>query len=96
MNKNLHVRDFDGTLHEVLVSRAKRQGLSLSEYLRRELVRLASNPSIDEVMERLINLPRPNIPREVIEQAREEARAERDGRFDERYGFSEPTHPIEK
>lgn len=96
MGKHIHIRNFDSDLHQVLVDRAKRKGLSLSEYLRQELTRLASNRSIDEVMHRLINLPRPNIPREVIQKAVQEARAEREAELNERYGFFEQTRPLEK
>ncbi len=96
MGTHIHIRDFDSDLHQVLVGRAKRKGLSLSEYLRQELSRLASNPSIDEVMERLINLPRPNIPRDVVQKAVQEARSEREAELDERYGFYEAPRPYQK
>jgi hypothetical protein len=96
MGKHIHIRDFDSDLHQVLVDRAKRRGLSLSEYLRQELTRLASNPSIDEIMDRLANVPRPNIPREVLQKAMQESRAEREAELDERYGLFETSRPIEK
>jgi hypothetical protein len=96
MGKHIHIRDFDSDLHQVLVDRAKRRGLSLSEYLRQELARLASNPSIDEIMDRLANVPRPNIPREVLQKAMQESRAEREAELDERYSFFESSRPIEK
>ncbi|MDE2385727.1 MAG: hypothetical protein KGO53_14015 [Alphaproteobacteria bacterium] len=53
MNKHIHIRDFDGAAHRKLAERARKQGLSLSSYLRFELARLADRPSMDDVLNRL-------------------------------------------
>jgi hypothetical protein len=49
MNKHIHIRDFDGPSHSKLAERARKQGMSLSEYLRIELAKLANRPTIGEL-----------------------------------------------
>lgn len=48
MAKTVQVRDVPDDVHEVLRVRAARAGISLSEYLRREVSLLARRPSMDE------------------------------------------------
>jgi hypothetical protein len=96
MGTHIHIRDFDSSLHEVLVNRARQRGLSLSEFLRKELTQLASKPSVEEILQRLENFPRPSIPQEVLQRAWEEARNERDAKFEDIYGFSEAPTAIKK
>lgn len=57
MNKQIHVRDFKGTAYVKLVKRAKSEGLSLSQYLRKELELLAEKPTFSEVMAELDKNP---------------------------------------
>lgn len=96
MGKHIQIRDFDSDLHDVLVSRAKQKNISLSEFLRKELAQLASKPSVEEILQRLENLPRPNISKEILRKSWEEARAERESKFDDLYGFAESDQPIKK
>ncbi len=49
MNKHIHIRDFDGTSHGKLAENARLQGMSLSEYLRRELAKIANRPTMAEL-----------------------------------------------
>lgn len=53
MNKQIHVRDFDGASYGKLAERARKQGMSLSQYLRIELAELANRPTMEELGERL-------------------------------------------
>ena len=54
MNKHIQIRDFDGTSHARLVERATSKGLSLSEFLRQELMVIAQKkPSMHEFFEQL-------------------------------------------
>jgi plasmid stability protein len=53
MGKLVQVRDVPEDVHRTLKARAAQAGMSLSEYLRAELVRLASLPSPEEVLARL-------------------------------------------
>lgn len=53
MARIIQIRDVPDDVHEVLAARARLQGMSLSEYLRAELARLAARPSVDEWLLRL-------------------------------------------
>jgi hypothetical protein len=53
MNKHIHIRDFDGPSHSKLAERARKQGMSLSEYLRFELAKIANRPNVAELGENL-------------------------------------------
>jgi antitoxin FitA len=44
-------------LHRKLKARAAQAGMSLSDYLRAEIERLAALPSMEEMLERLRQLP---------------------------------------
>ncbi len=76
MPKMIQIRHVPDALHRQLKQRAAGAGMTLSDYLRRELEQLAAQPTWDEVMERL----------EALEPVRSErssaelVRAERDGR----------------
>lgn len=50
---NLLVRDVPETVHAVLQQRAARRGQSLQQYLVAELERMASKPSLQEVLARI-------------------------------------------
>lgn len=49
---NVQVRDVPDDVHHALRSRAAALGISLSEYLRDELARLASRPPVVDVLTR--------------------------------------------
>lgn len=53
MARIIQIRDVPDDVHEVLAARARLQGMSLSEYLRAELARVAARPSVDEWLLRL-------------------------------------------
>jgi antitoxin FitA len=53
MNKHIQIRDVDAKVHRKLAQRASDQGLSLTEYLRKELSQIAERPSQSEVFGRL-------------------------------------------
>lgn len=53
MARIIQVRDVADDVHGVLTARARAQGMSLSEYLRGELARMAARPSVDEWLARL-------------------------------------------
>ncbi|MGP9680743.1 FitA-like ribbon-helix-helix domain-containing protein [Brachybacterium sp. AOP3-A1-3] len=73
----LQVRDVRPETAEVLKRRAASRGVSLSEYLRAELDRLASVPSRSEVLARISARSTPELTLAIDELAR--ARAERSG-----------------
>ena len=50
---NILVRDLPDDVHAALSRRAKRKGQSLQQYLSHELTRLADQPSISELLDRI-------------------------------------------
>ncbi|MGP8246389.1 MAG: FitA-like ribbon-helix-helix domain-containing protein [Bryobacteraceae bacterium] len=52
MSKMIQVRDVPDHVHRTLKSRAAREGMSLSDFLKRELARSAERPTIEEWLER--------------------------------------------
>jgi plasmid stability protein len=53
MSKTLQVRNVPEAVHRTLKARAASEGLSLSDYVLRELERMARRPSRSEMYERL-------------------------------------------
>jgi antitoxin FitA len=52
MGRNIQVRDVPDDVHRVLASRAAAAGLSLTAYLRAELIRVAERPPVADVLAR--------------------------------------------
>jgi hypothetical protein len=52
MSKMIQVRDVPDHVHGTLKSRAAREGMSLSDFLKRELALVAERPTIEEWLER--------------------------------------------
>jgi plasmid stability protein len=52
MSKMVQIRDVPDQVHSVLKSRAAREGMSLSDFLKRELERSAERPSVLEWLDR--------------------------------------------
>ncbi len=48
----IQVRDVPGHVHGILKSRAAREGMSLSDFIKRELERAAERPTMREWLER--------------------------------------------
>jgi antitoxin FitA len=71
--KTIQVRDVPDDVHHRLVIRAAEERRSLSEFIRLELVRLAQQPTLSEILQRLERRPVLNTP----ETAAEAIRAER-------------------
>jgi plasmid stability protein len=72
----VQIRNVPSDLHRKLKARAAMEGMSLSEYLLREIRHVAERPTLEEMRQRLSELPpvKPRIsPAEII-------RAERDRR----------------
>ena len=53
MSKAIQIRNVSEELHRTLKSRAALAGMSLSDYLARELRRIAERPSDEELLRRL-------------------------------------------
>ena len=52
MSKMIQVRDVPEKLHGTLKARAAREGMSLSDFLKKELTRIAERPTMAEWLER--------------------------------------------
>ena len=53
MSKMIQVRDVPEHVHSTLKSRAAREGMSLSDFLKKELARAAERPTMQEWLERV-------------------------------------------
>jgi plasmid stability protein len=53
MPKMIQIRHVPDEVHRVLKMRAAQEGMSLSDYLRREVTRIAEKPTLEEVLERI-------------------------------------------
>jgi plasmid stability protein len=52
MSKMIQVRDVPDAVHGTLKARAAREGMSLSDFLKRELERVAERPTMREWLDR--------------------------------------------
>jgi antitoxin FitA len=77
--KNVQIRNLDDATYDKLRARAAADGLSLSQYLRRELDHLASLATMAEILERADRWRATGggIPGDVLAAAHEVDRAER-------------------
>jgi len=76
MSKMIQIRHVPAALHRTLKARAALAGMTLSDYLRRELEQSASRLTVAELRERLAQLE----PVAVRERPVQAVRAERDRR----------------
>ena len=52
MSKMVQIRDVPDDVHRTLKARAAREGMSLSDFIKRELARTTERPSMQEWLER--------------------------------------------
>jgi plasmid stability protein len=76
MSKMIQVRNVPDALHRTLKARAAMAGMSLSDYLLRELREVAALPTLSEFQQRLARRKPVNLPGSAAELIR----AERDSR----------------
>jgi plasmid stability protein len=75
MPKMIQIRDVPESLHGALKSRAAREGMSLSEFIKRELERVAARPAMREWLERTQGakpIPTKRTAAQVIRELRDE------------------------
>lgn len=75
MPKMIQIRNVPDEVHREVKARAARAGMSLSDYLLREVERVVSLPPVEEVLARIAALPET----ELSESPAEAVRAEREG-----------------
>ena len=67
MPRTVQIRDLDDAVYDAIAKRAADVGLSVPELLRREVVRLAARPSVDEWLERTRRRPAMRRSRDTLE-----------------------------
>ena len=85
MPKNVQIRNVNDSTYATLRKRAEANDLSLTQYLRRELDRLAmEQPTMAEWLDKADEFRHRygGLSAQVVEEAFEAGRAERDSRFD--------------
>lgn len=75
MSKMVQIRNMPDPIHRVLKSRAATEGMSLSDYLLRELTRVAKRPTIEELMERMDKRHPVSVPVNAAKLIREDREA---------------------
>jgi antitoxin FitA len=74
MSKMVQIRDVPEEVHRILKARAAREGMSLSDFIKRELARTAERPSMREWLERTQqakSIPAKVSPAQVIRDLRD-------------------------
>lgn len=68
MSRMIQIRNVPDEVHRKLRIRAIKEGVTLSELLAREARRLAEQPTLEEMRERLLSRPRfkPTVPPAVV------------------------------
>lgn len=72
MSKMIQLRNVPDTIHKALKVRAADEGLSLSDFLTREVTKVAERPSRAEILRRLEARPIAKFKRSPTEYLREE------------------------
>jgi len=72
--KAIQIRDVPDDVHAVLRVRAEKAGMSMSEYLRSELISITAKPTMDELFARIQSRPPSNVSLQTIVDIIREAR----------------------
>lgn len=75
MSKMIQVRDVPDSVHGTLKARAAREGMSLSDFIKRELERVAERPTMQEWLDRTREakrIPSGRTAAQVIRELRDE------------------------
>ena len=72
MPKAIQIRDVPDDVHAVIRARAAAAGMSMSEYLRSELIDMAARPTVDEWLARIASRPPAGVAtQEIVDTIRE-------------------------
>jgi plasmid stability protein len=72
MSKMIQIRNVPDDVHRVFKVRAAQAGMSLSDYLKRELELIAQRPTLEEMLERLSKQPPIELDLDIAEIIRED------------------------
>jgi len=78
MSKMIQLRNVPDVLHRTMKARAAMAGVSLSDYIVREIRRMAERPTLEELQQRVAKREPVKLPvsaAEIIRQEREEREA---------------------
>jgi antitoxin FitA len=89
MAKMIQIRHVPDDLHARLKLNAELEGLSLSDYLRRELEEIARRPTLEELFTWMDEAPASNVRPEEIVEAIRAGREERSRQLSEAVGRDE-------
>jgi hypothetical protein len=70
MSTMIQIRHVPDSLHRKLKVRAATEGLSLSDYVLRQVKQAASQPTMDEILERIARQPRAKLRGSVVDDIR--------------------------
>jgi antitoxin FitA len=82
MNKHVQIRNLPEETHRKLKIRAAREGMSMSDYLRLEIEKLVSRPTMKEWLEIVRSHEPVALSREEIIASIHEGREENDAKID--------------
>lgn len=89
MGKMVQIRNVPDKMHRILKARAAQAGLSLSDYLLREMKKVAERPTMDELIERVRRRGAVDLAMSAAELV-DAGRKERDAELEERWSSSTP------
>ncbi len=72
MSKMVQIRNVPDSIHRILKSRAALAGMSLSDYLLRELKEITAHPTTEELMARIAKREPVSLPVSAADIIREE------------------------
>jgi plasmid stability protein len=70
MSVMIQIRNVPEETHRRLKARAALEGMSMSDYILRELRRLAEKPTLDELRARIAEQPEADLPESAAEAVR--------------------------
>lgn len=74
MSKMIQVRNVPDTVHRTLKARAAAAGLSLSDYVKRDLEQAADRPTLEEIDARVARRGRSRLRTDTVRRELREAR----------------------
>jgi antitoxin FitA len=72
MPKMIQIRNVSDDVHRDITARADKAGMTLSDFLKRELDRIVATPPIEDVMARVRSRQRPDVSESIVDLIRTE------------------------
>jgi plasmid stability protein len=68
----IQIRNVPDDVHREIKARAARAGMTLSDYLKREVERLVAVPPVEDVLDRARSRERPRLDESIVDMLRDE------------------------